>query len=312
MPPMKTASSLLLFLAPFAIALAVTSDGLSAEAKEDKAETSIRARPGGGPPVDEPLRAREFVGGEREGASDDFGPGRRPGRRGSAGMRARAWGRGHGMGRHAVSEQQIEEGMAFLKTHWSERHSLMERLRVEDPEAFALAYRNIWPQLSRMIELYENRPDLARVEIALVKKEFELLRTVRYYRMAIGRPGRGQDDQTSTTQPEDARAREILNKIRSLVSERFDLQVRRSELRLAELAEQLEIQQQRLEQQRRNKAAEVDQTVQDLISRRFPGRRLRDLRQEGPEGRRRRPEGMRAPRGGKDRMNRNLPPPPPE
>jgi len=200
------------------------------------------------------------------GGEDGFlprGPG--PGGRDMA-DRSRGPGRFHGR-RRMPSADQIEEGMAFLKEHWSERYTMMAQLQDDDPEAFNLAFRNIWPQLSRLTELSYRNPELASVEAELIKLEYDILRRVRaYHRAAENAPDPGQPAQSDTPGPTTNRSAEGLEELEALVGERFDLQIKRSELRIQELADQLTQHRRRLETERQNKQAEVADMVRRLTS----------------------------------------------
>jgi len=221
-------------------------------------------------------RRRTSRGGGREGFP---GPGKIGPPRGRLGP-----GR-HGGHRRMPSETQIEEGMAFLKEHWSERHTLMEQLRIDDPEAFGLAFRNMWPQLARMIELCREYPELGQIEVALVKVEFKVLRATRAYHAASKREDADPTDPSENRGPAAEDGREaLLAELETAVGERFDLQIKRSELRIQQLADQLTQQRERLEEQRRNKQEEVADVVKRLTSKRFSPRHLRGMRSRGLRG----------------------------
>ncbi|MBN1342834.1 MAG: hypothetical protein JXQ73_09160 [Phycisphaerae bacterium] len=207
-----------------------------------------------------------------------------------------------GQGRTAAtprgpSEWQIEQGMTFLQEQWPERHAMMLQLQVDDPQAFALAFRNIWPQMAKMIELHRNKPELAEVEIALVKLEFEIRRVARSYHMAARKAGLRLADEPEETEGLPESLKDTLASLKDLIAQRFDLEIKRAELRIQELSEQLNEQRERLEQRRQSKQEEVDRLASKMISKKFPPRRIRD---EGPGGRgERRPDRLRP--GGRGR-----------
>jgi len=214
------------------------------------------------------------------------------------------------------SQTQIEEGMTFLKERWSERHALMEQLRIDDPEAFGLAFRNMWPQLARMIEQCREYPELGELEVALVKVEFKILRATRAYHAASRREDAGRTDPSEDKGPAGEGGGEaLLSKLKEAVGERFDLQIKRSELKIQQLADQLTQQRERLEEQRQNKQEEVAEVVKRLTSKRFSPKHLRGMRSRGMRGKSRDRHRPR-PRGGSERggpFGRDLSPktPPP-
>lgn len=209
-------------------------------------------------------------GGRRRGAGREDEEGLRPRGPGPPGRDMmdgrRGPGRFHGR-RRMPSAEQVEEGMAFLEENWAERHTMMAQLQDDDPEAFELAFRNIWPQLSRLIELSHRNPELAGVEAELIKSEYEILRTTRaYHKITRGAGGAGEPAKGDTPDPSTDESAEILKELEALVGQRFDLQIKRSELRIQELADQLTQHRQRLETQRQNKQTEVADTVRRLTS----------------------------------------------
>jgi len=152
-----------------------------------------------------------------------------------------------------VPPERVEEGMAFLKEHWPERYETLDRLRKDDPEAFGMAFRNAWPQLVRIIELSRRNPEMAEIEMALVKVEFEVHGALHRHRRAVEK---GETQQALAIQEE----------LKELLAQRFDLDIRRTELRIQELEERLVQQRQQLEARRQEKQAHVDRVVQDLLS----------------------------------------------
>ncbi len=220
--------------------------------------------------------AKDPLNSPRRRGPDDMRKGRPGPPEGEPGFPRPGPGRFHGH-RRALTEDQIDEALDFLKEHWPERHALMKQLREQDPEAFGLAFRNIWPQLARMLELAREDPELAAVEVALVKIEFAMLRAMRAYHAAVSQEAPGPDGQGPTTQSANSEADKQLEELRSLIGQRFDLQLKRSELRIQALSRQLKQQQERLEQHRQQKEEEVDKALKQLISKRFSPRRLRGL-----------------------------------
>jgi hypothetical protein len=229
-----------------------------------------RAREQTDPPA-EPWRRSSAKGGRdgsRQGGSTEQSDGD-----GKGGMRVP--GRFMDHWRH-LSEREIDEGMEFMKEHWPERHQLMEQLRASDPDAFRRAFQNIWPQLARIMQVYRGNPQLGEIEVELVTLEFKILRAARAYHHA------SRDTQSATTStsggaplPPDLQA--IREELTALVSQRFDLQVKRNELRIQELADQLSQQRERLALQVQNKQDEVARTVKRLISKRFLPKRIRSI-----------------------------------
>lgn len=173
--------------------------------------------------------------------------------------------------RHPVTAEQIDEGMAFLKQQWPERYEKLERLRREDPDAFTLAYKNLWPQLSRMIDLIRRNPELAEVEMSLVRIEGDI-------QTALRKAGKA----ASPDEAEQSKA-----KLKELIGKRFDLDIQRTEMRIQELEERLVQQRQQLDARKQEREKRVEQITEEMMKNPPPahgllrGRRHDGLRHPG-------------------------------
>jgi len=149
----------------------------------------------------------------------------------------------------APTQEQIEEAMAFLKQHWPERYAMLEDMRTADPDAFSRLSRNMWPQVVRLMDLSLRNPELAEVEMSLVKLEFDIHEALRHVHRA-----RDKGD----SQEAEARLKELIGR-------RFDLEIRRTELNIQELEERLNQQKQHVEIRRQDKEAQVSRMFQEML-----------------------------------------------
>ena len=97
------------------------------------------------------------------------------------------------------------------------------------------AMRNIWPHLAGIKSLYRSQPETAKAEIDMIKVEAKIARTVREYHMAAKQSAATQPAQKGDDPPKDEKVEAAAARLRELVGQRFDLHLKRSELRIQEL-----------------------------------------------------------------------------
>lgn len=208
-------------------------------------------------------------------------------RREGGGRPARdAHGRDHSKrwpGKHRrISDEELERGLAILKTYWPERYEFLVKLRDENPSKFNFAVRAFGHKLKKLVDLARNNPELAKLEIEVAKVEFEMLQAARAYRLkklAQKRAATEKPDSEGLSQDNE----QLLNKLTKLAGRRFDLDVLRAQRRIDHIAEQLRRQRERLEQRRAKKSEEVRRTVKRMLTEPFPRRGLSDeLIQDSP------------------------------
>jgi hypothetical protein len=279
-------------------------DELDSRAAKVDMLSAIAARPGD--PLAEDERRAGAPGRAKRGTGRFAKPGRSdrmmdgPARHGPHGPRERMLGEG-----------EIDQAMTFLKEHWPERHTLLDHLRLEDPEAFALALRNIWPQLARLVELSQDNPELAKAEVEMVKLEAKILRAARALHMKARQAGVDLPENAAGLNELPDEFKTSVSDLKELLGQRFDLQIKRSELRIQELANQLAQYRQRLESQRQDKSEEVNHMLDRLLKRRAGFKRHRGIRGRGPGAWLHGRHGGLAPQSSQPTAPPPPPPPPP-
>lgn len=174
-------------------------------------------------------------------APHDGPPGLRGGDRfGAAGFRA--W--------RGMSEEDRQAMIAFMAKHFPERFDELADVEAEDGELYKRYIGRVLPQMMRLRELEQEDPEAFEVQIATMKKEFQLRRLARRYRFA-------SDDEKKT---------ELEGEIRTLVGDLFDLKGRQERLELARLEKRLDHLRERVEQRDAHRDDHIEHMVADILS----------------------------------------------
>ncbi len=184
--------------------------------------------------------------------------------------RGRGPGRDFPHPRFELTEEVVEEVMAFLQEKLPDWHKKVDRVREENPRAFRGALRRVIPLVEEYRRLEETNPQLAKRILDEFRIEHELRELARQYKEAEG----------------DAEAQEKLEgQIASLVREQLEIRLMRHEAKLDEMQKRLARGREKLEEERAKIDMSVAKRVKQIKKGKFRERGREKFRRERKERR---------------------------
>ncbi len=155
-------------------------------------------------------------------------------------------GRGHRQRRAELNEEEIEEVLDFIQTHWPEYHSRLLDVRENNPRRFRMMIRAAAHRMEQFEGMSEEERE-ARIRLSKVK--VEIYRLSAAYREA----------NNETTQ------NALREEIRQSVAEAFDLDQKLREYGLARLEAQLRELRKELQSRTQRREEIIDERVNDIL-----------------------------------------------
>lgn len=255
-----------------------------------------------GPPELRPPRRRgEFGHGGEDGPRRGRGPRGEPYDGDGPPRGGRGPGRGFPQPRFELTEEVVQQVMAFLEDKLPDWHARLEQLRADNPEAFRGALRRVIPLVEEYKHLQETNPELAEKVLDEFRIEHRLRELARQHIEAVG----------------DAEAQgKIEAQIAPLVRQQLEIRWLRQEAKLNEMQKRLDKDRERLEAERADVDGAVARRMKQIKRSEFGERGREKFRRDGKDRRGLR-EGLRrrGPRDDGDGLEgprRRRPPPEPE
>ncbi len=207
---------------------------------------------GGDPPNPAAKQADSQLAGNDAGNQSAVGHGKK-GRKWSSDTRRRGrWGPGPMLWMR-MSDQEKAELKQFMATNFPDRFDSLLALESTDPDRFEQRMGRIVPEMMKLHALAERDSELFQLRKAIHTVEFDLRRLLREYAFADS----------------DADKQKLLTQIRPLVEQRFDLMQKMLGGEVARLEQKLDRMRAHLADKAKNRDAEVQKDLQELLDKGF-------------------------------------------